>query len=301
MKIKKISVPQVIMSNPESIHNYFAWPTVVRLKNGRIATGASGFRLAHICPFGKSTLSFSDDEGETYTLPMPVIDTVLDDRDTGLCPFGESGLIVTSFNNTVEFQRSKALTDEKYRDAYLNLVPPERERAALGSTFRVSFDNGVTFGPIFHSPTTSPHGPMELKNGSVLWIGRTHSKDDSDQGEADFVGAYQVNPETGDVSFVGRIPSIEDEYGHILSCEPHTVELPDGTLLCHIRVNRYTDRENARVFTVYQSRSRDGGKTWEKPYAILPRLGGSPPHLLMLSSGTLICTYGYREKPAPSA
>jgi len=297
VKIKKIGEPQVIMSNPAGIHNYFAWPTVARLKNGRIAVGASGFRLAHICPFGKGVIAISENEGKTYTPPMPVIDTVLDDRDVGLCPFGESGLIVTSFNNTVAFQRSKNLMDENYKNAYLDLVPPEAEQAALGATFRISLDNGVTFGPIYRSPTTSPHGPMELKDGSILWIGRTHSKDDSDQGETDFVGAYRLNPNNGEVSLLGRIPPIEDEYGHILSCEPHTIELPDGTLLCHIRVNRYTNQENARVFTVYQSRSKDGGKTWEQPYPLLPRLGGSPAHILRLENGTLISVYGYREKP----
>ena len=169
MKIEVLGEPRIIMSNPRSIHNYFAWPTVAKLRNGRIAVGASGFRLAHICPFGKCVMSVSENEGETYTLPMPVIDTVLDDRDTGLCPFGESGLIVTSFNNTVEFQRSKALMrDPHYRDAYLDKVTPEAEKEALGATFRVSFDNGVTFGPIYHSPATSPRFSSESFNTSSV-------------------------------------------------------------------------------------------------------------------------------------
>ena len=105
MKITKIGSTKIVMSNPESKHNYFAWPTAARLQNGKIAVGASGFRLGHICPFGKSVISYSDNDGETYTAPAAVIDTVLDDRDVGLCPFGDNGLIFTSFNNTVEFQR----------------------------------------------------------------------------------------------------------------------------------------------------------------------------------------------------
>ena len=105
MKIKILEEARVVMSNYGSIHDYFAWPTVKRLKNGRLAMGASGYRMEHICPFGKAVLSFSEDEGKTWSVPAPIIDTVLDDRDTGLCPFGESGLIVTSFNNTRQMQK----------------------------------------------------------------------------------------------------------------------------------------------------------------------------------------------------
>ena len=103
MKIVRMGEPQTVMSNPESRHNYFGWPSIARLQNGKIAVVASGFRLRHICPFGKTVISYSEDDGETYTAPAPVIDTVLDDRDGGIVPFGEKGVIVTSFNNSVEF------------------------------------------------------------------------------------------------------------------------------------------------------------------------------------------------------
>ena len=87
MKVILDGTPQVIMSNPASRHNYFAWPSVARLQNGRIAVVASGFRLVHVCPFGKAVISYSEDEGRTYTFPAPVIDTPLDDRDAGILAF----------------------------------------------------------------------------------------------------------------------------------------------------------------------------------------------------------------------
>ena len=67
MKIKILEKARVVMSNYGSIHDYFAWPTVKRLKNGRLALGASGYRMEHICPFGKAVLSFSEDEGKTWS------------------------------------------------------------------------------------------------------------------------------------------------------------------------------------------------------------------------------------------
>ena len=98
MKINVVKSARVIVENPRGRNNYFGWPTCARLKNGDIAVASSGFRIGHIDPFGKTCLSISHNEGETYSLPTPIMDTVLDDRDGGVCAFGKSGLIVTTFN-----------------------------------------------------------------------------------------------------------------------------------------------------------------------------------------------------------
>lgn len=292
MDIQRLGSPQTIVSNQYGIHNYFAWPSIARLRNGKIAAGCSGFRLAHICPFGKAALVFSEDEGKSYTAPVPVIDTVLDDRDTGLCPFGQSGLIVTSFTNTLQFQRDMANGDP-YRLAYLDKVSPEQEQAALGATFRISFDNGVTFGPLYKSPITSPHGPLELSDGTILWVGRTFSGDNTFRPQTNSIYAYTVSTD-GTMKRIGTIENVCDGHGELFSCEPHAVELPGGKLICHIRVQRY-GADN--VFTLYQSESLDNGFSWSKPHPLLDSLEGAPAHLLLHSSGTLICVYGHRELP----
>ncbi len=283
MKINLYGEPKVIISNPSSHHNYFGWPSIARLQNGRIAVVCSGFRLEHVCPFGKAVISYSDDNGETYSAPAPVIDTVLDDRDAGITPFGESGVIVTSFNNTRAFQRSCS-PDNTYITSYLDSVSDEEEKEALGSEFRISFDNGTTFGKIYKSPVTSPHGPLCLKNGSVIWIGRVFSEYNSFYKGEQGVKCLKINPD-GSLEHIGKIPDIDG----VQACEPHTVELDDGTLVCHIRADN--------DFSTYQSISEDGGKTWSVPEQILPPHGGAPAHLIPHSSGVLISVYGYREKP----
>ena len=297
MKIKKIGEPEIIMSNPMSKHNYFGWPSVVRLKNGKIAVVASGYRLSHICPFGKTVISYSEDEGKTYTIPAPVIDTPLDDRDGGIATFGESGVIVTSFNNSVAFQRTACekyagRCHDAYRSAYLDIVTPEDEEKYIGTTFRISQDHGVTFGALQKSDTTSPHGPLELPDGNLLWVGRTHRSSELGQ-PIDRVEAHKVYPD-GRMEFVGAIDNVEDGDLPPLSCEPHAILLKDGRILTHIRVQK---RGEARMFTTYQSISADGGKTWSKPEPLLDRLGGAPAHLYRHSSGALISVYGYRERP----
>ena len=98
----------------------------------------------------------------------------------------------------------------------------------------------------------------------------------------------------GTMEYVGRIPNIMIGDVEPLPCEPHSIQLPDGKIITHIRVQ--TGGADP-IFTLYQSESTDGGKTWTEPVALLDRNGGAPAHLIRHSSGVLISTYGYRNAP----
>ncbi len=300
MKITTIGSPEIVMENPDSRHNYFAWATSARLQNGKLAVVASGYRVFHLCPFGKTVISYSEDEGKTWTIPAPVIDTVLDDRDGGILPFGKSGVMVTSFNNAVKSQRrwaegwAKNAGFKDYFDAYLDTVTPEDEEKYLGSTFRFSNDCGVTFGPIYKCPISSPHGPCELPDGSILWVGRTFTVDGGANGSKEKIQAYKINLD-GTSEFVGEIEAIYYDGELVCSEEPHAIALSDGTVICHIRVE--DEKWPHNIFTTYQSVSKDGGKTWSKPEMLLESKGGAPAHIMKHSSGALVSVYGVREKP----
>lgn len=290
---------ETIIQNPHSKHNYFGWPSIARLQSGALAAVCSGYRCGHVCPFGKAVMALSTDEGKTWTGAWPVIDTPLDDRDAGICVFGEGGVMITSFNNTLQAQRNwnplpadaAAPSDwrARYYNAYLDTVSPAEEARFLGSEFRLSADGGKTFGQIFRSPVTSPHGPTLLSDGTVLWVGRVFSEDDA-FGENSGVHAYRVNPD-GSMEFMGAVPDVYEHGERVYLCEPHAIQLPDGRILCHMR------SEGAVPFGTYQTSSSDGGKTWTTPEQLLPARGGAPAHLLMHSSGVLISAYGYREQP----
>ena len=291
MNITILEEARVVMSNYGSIHDYFGWPTVKRLRNGRLALGASGYRMEHICPFGKAVLSFSENEGKTWTVPAPIIDTVLDDRDTGLCPFDQSGLIITSFNNTRQMQMgwlnghiNRRTEEEKdYVRGYLSLISDEQEKAALGSTYKVSYDNGVTFGPLQISPVTSPHGPIELRDGRILWVGtQFYSQEGHSQ-----VDAYEMDLQGG-MRKIGSIENVVLDGKEYDFCEPYTVELSNGTLICHMRTNR---------FSTFQTVSKDGGRTWSKAEKLWEDTLGAPVHLLELANGDILGTYGFRNEP----
>lgn len=291
MKITRIGSVEHVIQVKNSDRNYFAWPTAVRLQNGKIAVVVSGFRRRHICPFGKTVIVYSSDEGKTYTSPEPVIETVLDDRDGGVMTFGESGVIVTSFNNTTKFQRERPFADD-YDKAYLDSITEEQEAEALGASFRISNDCGATFGERFKSPITSPHGPIQLKDGTIFWVGHLFAM--HNEHERNNIKAYTINVNDGSMEFVGEIEDVYVDGEHMLSCEPYAIELNDGSILVHIRANK---NGSDPVFTLFQTISHDKGKTWSKPEQILSRAGGAPSHLFRTSKGEIICTFGYRKGP----
>lgn len=224
-------------------------------------------------------ISYSEDEGKHYTAPAPIIDTPLDDRDAGILAFGDKGVMVTSFNNAVSFQKEHAgrhgATQER-RDhlaqlfaGYLGMVTEEEEKRYLGSEFCISQDGGVTFGPLYHSPVTSPHGPCLLRDGSILWVGRTFNAYDYFAPDTKIM-ACRVMAD-GRAEEVGIIPHVMAEGKRLDLCEPYAIELPDGKIICHLRAQRYAAGD-AVYFTTYQSESADGGKTWSEPHPILAQL-----------------------------
>ena len=276
---------KTICSNKNGLHKYFGWPSVAKLQDGSLAMVASGFRLTHICPFGKVILSRSYDEGKTWTAPEIVMDTYLDDRDGGIMTFGDKGVMITSFNNAVSFQRNYQGKSE-YRKGYLDEVSviPDAEKY-LGSTMIVSNDGGKTFGEIKMLPISSPHGPCVLPDGKILYVGRLFH----DVNSVSHIECHIIDAD-GNSEMRGRI---EDVSPDLLSCEPHAIVLPDGKIVVHIRVQD----NNGQIFTLYQSVSTDNGYTFSKPEKLLGDKGGSPAHLILHSSGELISVYGHREEP----
>ena len=309
MKFHTLGEPRIIMERPMSRHCYFAWPTVARLRNGKLAVAASGYRLTHVCPFGKGVLAYSEDEGEHWGRPMVLVDTVMDNRDAGVLPFGECGVFYHSiigslesnrqwlkrdFHHTADNWLKNATPDVDYRIAYMNMITPEQEKAALGDCYRISHDNGVTFGPVMLSPISSPHGPTELSDGTVLWVGSVREENIDQISAPEQIQAFTVDTDSGKMSYLGSVPDIPDTDGSgsiLASYEPYAFQLPSGRILCHIRVQR---PNGELMFTLYQSESDDGGKTWSAPHRLIHPQGGAPSHIYMHSSGVLIAAYSNR-------
>lgn len=296
---KKINcINSIVCENPDSPFNYFGWPSVTRLPDGTLAAAASGFRLSHVCPFGKAVICYSSDGGSTWTRPAPVIDTPLDDRDAGITVTADGRVIFTSFNNDRSMQydwNKRNFGTPKFNliSAYLNMLNfDEAEKKYLGSTYRISHDGGYTFSEIKRCNVSAPHGVCALPGGKVLYIGRVFSGYTENM-EKDRIECHVLN-ENDEFEFLSAIEPVYVEGRKMMSSEPHALALSDTHIIVHIRVqNYYTDK--VQLFTIYQSESLDGGKSWTQPKPL--GVDGSPPHLLCHSSGVLISAYGRRTPP----
>lgn len=287
-----------------SIFGYQGWGTVARDEEGTLYAVASGFRVSHICPFGKTVMYISRNNGKTWSPPIVINDTYMDDRDAGLLYMGNGRMLVTWFTHSAyEYNhRWKNAIDElagpEAHDAVMGMLEgyshlPEQETAA-GSYVRVSEDYGMTWSETICIPITAPHGPTLCRDGSLIYLGietyeadRIHCRSLTGGHENASLyrsrdGGYTWLPES-------RIeaPSWFSEKQFL--DEPHVLEMADGSLLGAFRI------EGENPFTIAFCRSEDGGKTWGEVYPT--GVSGSPPHLMLHSSGALICSYGRREIP----
>jgi len=278
--------------------NYHGWPTVCKDDRGVLYATASSYRLSHVCPAGKNCMYMSFNEGKTWTPPIIVNDSNLDDRDMGIIYLGEGKMLVTWFSSFSEDYYDHIQEYDWFGDAHkaltmgfgnaLRTVPEEEIKKDLGSFVKLSDDYGVTWSAPIRVPVTAPHGPCICKDGTIVYLGNRMDIHSDENGNRPAVTAC-VSTDGGNTwEIAGTVPD-GDIITSINTYEPHVTELPSGRLLGAIRVHC---NELDPFFTVFTTYSDDKGKTWSKPVCI--GVDGSPPHLMVHSSGAVICSYSRR-------
>jgi sialidase-1 len=270
---------------------YHGWPTLARRKNGQLLLVCSGGREAHVCPFGRVELMTSDDGGKSWTYPRVLIDGPIDDRDAGILETAKGTLLVTTFTSLAyEPILAKAEKDGNWDTDRLarwqaanNRLSAERRKEDLGVWMIRSTDEGITWSPRYDCLVDSPHGPIQLADGRLLYAG----KDLWRQGER--VGFCESTDDGQTWRWLSQIP-VRDGDSHTEYHELHAVETEDGRIVCHVR-----NHNKANAGETLQCESSDGGKTWSKPQSI--GVWGLPSHLMRLKDNRLLMTYGHRRKP----
>lgn len=277
-------------------HRYHGWPTVARRRNGQLLLVCSGGRESHVCPFGRVELMRSDDEGESWSWPRVVMDGPIDDRDAGVLETADGSILITTFSSLAyesRLQRAEKTEPgesggwpaeklERWRAAHQR-VDAEQRRAALDVWMIRSTDNGVTFSGRFPCQVNSPHGPIQLSDGRLLYAGK-----ELWHGEKR-IGVCESTDDGKTWQWLAEIPTREGDT-HRDYHELHAVETADGRIVVQIR--NHNDK-NARE--TLQSESSDGGRTWSEPHSI--GVWGLPSHLLRLQDNRLLMTYGHRRAP----
>jgi sialidase-1 len=284
----------VVCHRPGQRFGYFGWPTVARLDDGTLVVASSGLRSAHVCPWGKTVLNTSRDEGRTWSEPRVINDSLIDDRDAGVLNLGGGNLLVSWFTSDTR-QYFRQAPDVAFR-SILDGWTDEAVRACLGSWVLLSADGGTTWSPPIRTPVTTPHGPIRLRNSDLLYLGKRFGNHMNDLHENPLAAA--VSRDGGrtwtERGAVPCFPGTKSTAYH----EPHVVELISGTLLGLVRYEAGpygVCTDGPLNFSLLQTESSDGGATWSIPRPL--GFHGSPPHLLRHSSGTLILSYGYRQGP----
>ena len=105
---------------------YIGWPTIACAPDGTLHAVFSGDRDGHICPFGKSSIVSSKDQGETWSEPRVVNNTPVDDRDTGLCILPD-GTMVVSWFTSYYYRAYEVLWKGYWEGKYAGSVQPWSE------------------------------------------------------------------------------------------------------------------------------------------------------------------------------
>lgn len=288
----------VVFRKTDTMYTYQGWPSVCRTDDGKLIAAYSGCRMRHICPFGKTVLNVSYDDGESWSPQIVVNDTPLDDRDAGIVSLGGGRLLLTWFVHPAE------VMENRYINTIKNTCSPDEALVALaqiasyrslsaeqrkgGSYLRLSEDGGVTWGETVRVPVSAPHGPGTLPDGSLLYLGKEHYS--CGELEEHAIAAYR-SPDCVNWEKLAVL-ALPEDCTKANFHEPHVLALPGGRLLGLIRAQSPPVYHN---FTMYSTTSDDGGRSWTVPRPL--GISGSPPHLLLHSSGAVVCCFGRREAP----
>ncbi len=278
------------MTVHEEPGEYCAWPDIARTANGDIIVLFCRSE-EHLGPDGAILLSRSTDNGLSWERPVTVFETPLDERESGMTVLADGrilGHFWSTFHTPAGYAALPPLSYEKsVLDRWTQTVKsPAYTRAAgnQGGWTRLSSDAGRTWSASAPGPD-AVHGGIQLKDGSLLVA--------SYRTERDSIGVYAARtPEARwQRTAVVRSPQPDSlRFG-----EPHVLQLSSGRIIMMIRATAipYDDRNPKCV--LWESYSDDNGNTWAEPFAT--PLWGFPPHLLLLSDGRVVCSYGYRRPP----
>ncbi len=270
---------------------YQGWPTLSQLKNGDLVLVWSGGREGHVCPFGQVHYMRSSDGGETWCWPRVILDSGLDDRDAGILETKQGTLLVTTFTSLAYESNLKKLessegqaTDrlKRWKAAHQRLSEEDRRRE-LGQWMIRSEDGGKSWSGKYSSIVNSPHGPIQLMSGRLIYAGKELWTGENRIGISESIDDGRT------WRWLAEIPS-RDGDDPANYHELHAVEMPDRRIIVHIR-NHNQPNANETL----QCESTDGGHTWTKPHSI--GVWGLPSHLLRLSDGRVLMTYGHRRAP----
>ena len=269
---------------------YCAWPSVARTREGDLIVLFTKTE-EHLGPNGAILLSRSTDGGDSWQDPVVVLDTPIDDRESGITALHDGRLVAhfwSAFHTAAFYANLPAGSYGKgLLDRWSNAVMRPEYRMAeslAGGWSAVSGDGGRTWSSMVRG-RDAVHGGIELSNGRLLVASYRETPDS--------ITVYTADSAPGPWRHIGTLTSPSPD--SVSLGEPHLLQLRSGRVVMMIRATTHPYNDEDPRCLLWESYSDDCGATWAAPSPT--PLWGYPPHLALLSDGRVLCTYGYRRAP----
>ena len=286
---------------------YISHPSIAMLSDGRwIAAFTHSRRRDPIMhppqdPLFRTLLSRTADKGKTWEEPYFAPDFDWSGVEVpGISTLSDGTVVLTQFRfgwyplglakqrraagEPISINLPGRGTTEEFTDAEWDDALDPWGRGYHGLYVHLSADNGDTFetvkiGTGGYRDGFTRIGVVELSDGRIVYPVTEHHPPTSTH---TYLLTSRDDARNWDAPTL-IIESPELSYG-----EPHVAEVGDRELFCILRTSNLGSY-------LYSCRSLDGGQIWSVPEPT--PIYGYPGHLLVLSDGRLLCTYGRREAP----
>ncbi len=273
METKAVVLSERPVYKKEGPMNYYAWPSVAVIGEGKLLAVASQ-RMLHCDPYGRVVGFISEDNGNTWSEPFLIADTVLDDRDAGVV-YWQGKIFVTWFTHSRNLYLRSEIAE--WMD-YSKPITEEADAQFAGGMITVSEDEGKTWSAPRKIDIFTPHGIQIMPDGNLGYIGYVGY----DRDKCGFVEGMGMITSTDGKNWSAVTPVAENGYD-----EPGYVFVDENTILVYLR----------KVDGLYLCKTTDGGATFSQPEKIMDDVANTPVHILTTSKGVLVMTYGHRSAP----
>lgn len=251
------------------------FPVALQLADGRIAAVLRG-GAGHLGIKGRLEIVFSADEGKTWSKPVVVNDSPVDDRNPALGQAANGDLIV-GFWRTATYDETGRYNPslDKPRNTWVTRSSDGGETWSEATELDAS---DIGWGSPYGKILTMPDGTMLM----AVYGGRVRP-------------TGQENPKRENRSYLYRSTDHGKSWSRYAECfrgaqlnETALVQLPSGRILAAMR--------SRRGGQVWLAESSDDARSWSEPKQITPD-NVHPADMVLLPDGRVLMALGYRVGP----
>lgn len=287
----------IIVCRDENL--YCAFPDIVKLQNGNLIVG---FReaprrkiISHHDPRSRAVLVRSKDDGKTWGEKIVIYQDEDGTQDPSIMQLKDGTMLSNFFKWRFRKNKEELGGFGQICDVSLLGFPEGGWTADVGTYVVRSTDNGHSWNkspahfeiPCLKAVSTSAPA-LECNDKTILLPVYAQPVTSGPEKWAIAPSFVMKSYDKGKAWTEPTLVAADPE-GKVALEEPTLVQLKSGKTICMMRA------DSGGGDYLRQAESFDNGKTWTKFWKT--PIMGHPPHLLQLSDGRVLCTYGYRHQP----